>query len=347
MNIEDEEMNFLPAGSKIDVFKIEKIKDLKNITEAGDVKGQPKIFKVDSTFMKYNIAHLQQQFRKQANTAKGTKLDHPDPQQRPILVAGSKIGLDMLFRKKSNKPQRKINKHDIPTAHQFWESASKSNGKKEVGVSELTKGWDRFVHDMHKQCGWEGKYSMDQIDAMASTLATIECSSQSPHHDYHLQSGADEGDENTIIMPLSKKGTFLVLWIENRMTKELVPVIVWIAYGLAFKFGKKMLHAGGLGAASSLEEFTRQPYRGFPRLHIYVVAKASYLPTNYICYGDPENDGLSYNNRLRSPHTVDILRICNEIWEELSEEKKRRENFSIPSIPVLMKKIKGNFEGGV
>ena len=33
MNIEDEEMNFLPAGSKIDVFKIEKIKDLKNITE--------------------------------------------------------------------------------------------------------------------------------------------------------------------------------------------------------------------------------------------------------------------------------------------------------------------------
>ena len=43
MNIEDEEMNFLPAGSKIDVFKIEKIKDLKNITEAGDVKGQPKI----------------------------------------------------------------------------------------------------------------------------------------------------------------------------------------------------------------------------------------------------------------------------------------------------------------
>eukprot|EP00816_Leptocylindrus_hargravesii_P012914 CAMPEP_0196800836 /NCGR_PEP_ID=MMETSP1362-20130617/336_1 /TAXON_ID=163516 /ORGANISM="Leptocylindrus danicus, Strain CCMP1856" /LENGTH=66 /DNA_ID=CAMNT_0042171383 /DNA_START=130 /DNA_END=330 /DNA_ORIENTATION=+ len=33
VNIEDEEMNFLPAGSKIDVFKIEKIKDLKKITE--------------------------------------------------------------------------------------------------------------------------------------------------------------------------------------------------------------------------------------------------------------------------------------------------------------------------
>ena len=66
---------------------------------------------------------------------------------------------------------------------------------------------------------------------------------------YHLQSGADEGDENTIIMLLSNKGTFLVVWIEDRMTKELVPVIVWIAYGLAFKFGKKMLHAGGLGAA--------------------------------------------------------------------------------------------------
>jgi len=98
VNIEDEEMNFLPAGSKIDVFKIEKIKDLKNITEAGDVKGQPKIFKVDSTFMKYNIAHLQQQFRKQASTAKGTKLDHPDPQQRPILVAGSKIGLVKIAR---------------------------------------------------------------------------------------------------------------------------------------------------------------------------------------------------------------------------------------------------------
>ena len=51
MNIEDEEMNFLLAGSKIDVFKIEKIKDLKKITEAGGVKGQPKIFKVDSTFL--------------------------------------------------------------------------------------------------------------------------------------------------------------------------------------------------------------------------------------------------------------------------------------------------------
>ena len=96
MNIEDEEMNFLPAGSKIDTFKIEKIRDLKQITEAG-VKGQPKIFKVDSTFLKYNVSHLQEQFQKNVSAMKGTKLDHPDPQQHPILVAGLKIGIDFLL----------------------------------------------------------------------------------------------------------------------------------------------------------------------------------------------------------------------------------------------------------
>ena len=58
------------------------------------------------------------------------------------------------------------------------------------------------------------------------------------------------------------------------------------------------------------------------------------------------NDGLSYNRRLKSFHADDILRICRNKWEELSGMKKRAGNFSIPIIPVVMKKMKGCFEGG-
>ena len=251
MNIEDEEMNLLPAGTKMELIRIMRIRDVKKLTDIC-VKGNPKNFKVDKTFLKHNVSHLLCGFKEHVRTINGSKLEHEDPQQHPVTVAGSKIGLNVLFRKKATQ---KMDGRKIPTAHQFWQSASKANSKDEVGVSEFTRGWNNLVGDMHKACGWEGKYSMDQLGALVSTLVTIECSSQSPHHNYHLQSGANEGDENTVIFTLSKKGTFLVVWVIDCMTKQLVPAIVWVKYSLGIKFGKRMLHDGGLGAASSLEEF--------------------------------------------------------------------------------------------
>ena len=165
INIEDEVMNYLPAGTNIDLIEIEKINDVKKLTDKG-VKGCPKVFKVDKTFLKHNVPHLLCRFKEYARTVNTSDLDDEDPKKRPITVAGSKIGLDVLFWKRASQ---KLDGHTIPTAHKFWQSASKSNGKHEVGVSELTKGWNNLVEDMHKACGWEGKYSMDQSEAMAST----------------------------------------------------------------------------------------------------------------------------------------------------------------------------------
>ena len=56
MNIEDEEMNLLPAGTKMELIRITRIRDVKKLTDIG-VKGNPKIFKVDKTFLKHNVSH--------------------------------------------------------------------------------------------------------------------------------------------------------------------------------------------------------------------------------------------------------------------------------------------------
>ena len=148
-------MNLLPAGTKMELIRITRIRDVKKLTDIG-VKGNPKIFKVDKTFLKHNVPRLLCGFKEHVRTINCSTLEHEDPQQRPVTVAGSKIGLNVLFRKKATQ---KMDGRKIPTAHQFWQSASKANGKDEVGVSELMIGWNNLVGDMHKACGWEGNYS--------------------------------------------------------------------------------------------------------------------------------------------------------------------------------------------
>ena len=50
-------MNNLPPGTYIDLIEIKKISDVKKLTDRG-VKGCPKVFKVDKTFLKHNVPHL-------------------------------------------------------------------------------------------------------------------------------------------------------------------------------------------------------------------------------------------------------------------------------------------------
>ena len=50
-------MTLLPAGTKMELIRITRIRDVKKLTDIG-VKGNPKVFKVDKTFLKHNVSHL-------------------------------------------------------------------------------------------------------------------------------------------------------------------------------------------------------------------------------------------------------------------------------------------------
>ena len=90
MNIEDEEMNLLPAGTKMELIRIMRIRDVKKLTDIG-VKGNSKIFKVDKTFLKHNVSHLlcpgtklQSASDPASNTLEGTFCKHPGALARQV-----------------------------------------------------------------------------------------------------------------------------------------------------------------------------------------------------------------------------------------------------------------------
>ena len=172
------------------------------------------------------------------------------------------------------------------------------------------------------------------VDAMGSMLATLVNAPQNPHNDYLLASEADEGDELTIIMGLTCNITFLIVWRPGDPT----PIIIWIPYGFGLLFQKEMIHAGGLGLSESLVSVMDDPTLGCPRLHLYLVRNKDGIPKDFICYGDPNNIGRSYNKSLYTPHPSDALRICKILiaQNEYRQQKKSK----------MKSKPRGLFPGG-
>ena len=152
--------------------------------------------------------------------------------------------------------------------------------------------------------GW--KSSTGKMNAMGSMLSTLVIGPQSPHNDYRLK---DKGKQLTFIVGITEHGTFLILW----RTSDLSPVIVWIPYGFGLLFEKELIHAGGLGLSDSLESTLRNPFLGCPRLHLYLAKNKDGIPDDFICYGDPNNVGHSYNKTLQSPHPTQALHVCETL----------------------------------
>ena len=99
-----------------------------------------------------------------------------------------------------------------------------------------------------------------------------------------------------------------------------------------------MIHAGGLGLSESLVSVMDDPTLGCPRLHLYLVQNKDGIPKDFICYGDPNNIGRSYNKSLYTPHPSDALRICKILiaQNEYRQQKKSK----------MKSKPRGLFSGG-
>ena len=85
-----------------------------------------------------------------------------------------------------------------------------------------------------------------------------------------------------------------------------------------------MIRAGGLGLSDSLESTLGNPLLGCPRLHLYLARNKDGIPDDFICYGDPNNVGHSYNKTLKSPHPTQALHICNTLLLQDEFQKARQ-----------------------
>ena len=183
--------------------------------------------------------------------------------------------------------------------------------------------------------GWRD--STGKVNAMGSMLSTLIIGPQSPHNDFRLKAKGSSGKQLTFIVGITKNGTFLILW----RTKDLSPIIVWIPYGFGLLFEKEMIHAGGLGLSNSLQSTIGNPLLGCPRLHLYLARNKDGIPDDFICYGDPNNDGHSYNKSLKSPHPTQALHICQTLLAQHQYQK----TFQKEPHSKKRRKPKGYFPG--
>ena len=158
-----------------------------------------------------------------------------------------------------------------------------------------------------------------------------------------------------IVFAISDAGTYLVVWKEDD-NGCLQPMILWIAFRLAIIFGKDLVHAGGLGAAKSLDEFLSTPSLGCPRVHLYLVKNCKDIPDNFICYGHPNHEHDSYNMHIKSPSPEDAVSVCKQMYNfaliEVEKKKKKRTKTRSGTVgeyvgPANMDAKKGRYVGSL
>lgn len=193
-----------------------------------------------------------------------------------------------------------------------------------IDVDEMNTGWKSLLINAVDIIGWG--CSIRDICYKASLLGTFGVRPQSPHNDYILQSDAVKGIKVTLIVSVSEKGTFLIGWRKENPGE---PIIFWIPFGVGIIFGKEMIHAGGLGLVEEGNDVSQDYLLCCPRLHVYMSCELNSIPNDHICYGDPENDGVSYNERYLCPNIDDALKCCKMLASKdeakciLSKEKKK------------------------
>ena len=314
VNIENEPMNFLLPTVQFSYIKIDSQKTLDLL----GVAGNPRLVPILELFQQKNLPALYRTHEATLESLKGTELENIK------RVAGSNIMLDVMF---AVEPKKNSN---ITRATEFWANMSQNNATDESGG--MNQGWEGLMRKLNNDLnlnssGWRD--STGKINAMGSMLSTLIIGPQSPHNDFRLKAKASKGKQLTFIVGITENGTFLIMW----RTTDLRPVIVWIPHGFGLLFEKEMMHAGGLSLSDSLESTLGNPLLGCPRLHLYLVRNKDGIPDDFICYGDPNNVGHSYNKTLKSPHPTQALHICNTLlaqdkfqktMQKVLHSKKRR-----------------------
>ena len=244
------------------------------------------------------------------------------------IVQQTQIAMETIFAKNGDE----TNVQDLSTFLNELEAEGS------IGTFKKATFEGALVHQIHcwlKDVDW--KFDFGEFAMVYTTLCTLSCSAQAGHKDYPAEKEVEKGSRWSFIHPLSKNGCFLIVWQEDNPTK---PLILHLPADFCKGFDEDFLHAGGIGLAKDAKEVMQNINVGCPRGHLYVTCRADLLPSNFICYADPNHSNEPYYERYELPSPEVCLTSCQDYNTGHTMRNKRKGTRKDFPTPIDKKKNK-------